>query len=55
MFARPATDKLVESLVGPVNETAASPSTVELDSSAVELEGQPTVIRFPVERVRRTA
>jgi hypothetical protein len=32
---------------------APSPPTEELDSSAIELEGQPTVIRFPVERVRR--
>ncbi len=73
-FARSATDKLVESLTGPLRETTAEgagggapnpvmvdigsfrPATLELTSGEIELgeiEEQRTVIRFPVERVRK--
>jgi thioredoxin reductase/NAD-dependent dihydropyrimidine dehydrogenase PreA subunit len=45
-FARPATDKLVESLIGPQRENGRA--------AASAAPGQPSVIRFPVERIRRT-
>jgi thioredoxin reductase len=66
-FARPKTDDLVTSLCGPVAETtperagsvAAGNVMVDIgrsDSAEVELlEEQRTIIRFPIEKVRRTA
>jgi putative YpdA family bacillithiol system oxidoreductase len=74
-FSRPATDKLVEAMCGPLKETTPElagggaagnvlvdiqlrPATQELNSAELELdnlEEQRTVIRFPVEKVRRTA
>ncbi|MDB4965361.1 MAG: 4Fe-4S ferredoxin iron-sulfur binding domain protein [Myxococcales bacterium] len=64
LFSRGPTDKLVEKLVGPQRETtregagggAAAAVMVDVGSFAgVELEEQRTVIRFPVEKVRRIA
>jgi putative YpdA family bacillithiol system oxidoreductase len=65
MFSRPPTDKLVEKLVGPLHETtregagggaAAAVMIDPADLGGVEgLEEQRTVIRFPVEKVRRIA
>lgn len=64
MFQRGPTDKLVEKLTGPIAETtreragAGAPSAVMVDMGSFEarpLEEQRTVIRFPVEKVRRTA
>jgi len=66
-FSRPATDKLVESLCGPLRETrpdSAGGNNVYVDIGEArgsaphqldELEEQRTVIRFPVEKVRRSA
>jgi putative YpdA family bacillithiol system oxidoreductase len=62
MFQRDATDKLVEKLIGPQKETtregagggAGANVMVDIGSVQNELDGQPTVIRFPVEKVRRT-
>jgi thioredoxin reductase/ferredoxin len=64
MFQRGPTDKLLEKLVGPVAETtregagAGAQSAVMVDMgsfNANSLEEQRTIIRFPVEKVRRTA
>ncbi len=65
MFQRGPTDKLVEKLIGAQPETtregagggAAAAVMVDIGSlpPGAELEAQPTVIRFPVEKVRRTA
>ena len=59
MFQRAPTDKLVEKLVGTLSETTregaggGAQAAVMIDAS--ELEEQRTVIRFPVEKVRRIA
>jgi thioredoxin reductase len=61
MFSRSPTDKLLEKLIGPQRETtregagggAAAAVMVDM-GSAEDLEEQRTVIRFPVEKVRRT-
>jgi putative YpdA family bacillithiol system oxidoreductase len=65
MASRPATDRLVEKLIGAVSETtregagggaAAAVMIDPADLGGVEgLEEQRTVIRFPVEKVRRIA
>ena len=65
MSHRGPTDKLVEKLIGPVAETTregaggGAPAAVMVDIGSIppgtELEEQRTVIRFPVEKVRRTA
>jgi len=65
MASRSATDKLVEKLIGPQHETTregaggGAAAAVMLDPSEFagvgELEEQRTVIRFPVEKVRRIA
>jgi thioredoxin reductase len=64
MFQRENTDVLVEKLVGKVPTTGAAPEAVIVDlgslsaSDLVEIsdgEDSQTVIRFPVERVRKTA
>jgi hypothetical protein len=64
MFSRAATDKLVEKLVGgTVHETtregagggASQAVMVDIGSYPDDLEEQRTVIRFPVEKVRRIA
>jgi hypothetical protein len=62
MFQRGPTDKLVEKLIGPQGETtregagggAAAAVMVDIGSAPNELDDQRTVIRFPVEKVRRT-
>src|SRR5207253_2175943 len=64
MFQRAKTDALVEKLVGPQPTTGAAPQAVIVDlgslsAADVIMEGEDdsheTVIRFPVERVRRSA
>ena len=64
MFQRGPTDVLLEKLVGPVAETtregagAGAQSAVMVDMNSFDnnaLEEQRTIIRFPVEKVRRTA
>jgi hypothetical protein len=59
MFSRPPTDKLVEKLIGPVAATAGGNDAAVMidpaDFGGGELEEQRTVIRFPVEKVRRIA
>jgi putative YpdA family bacillithiol system oxidoreductase len=63
MFSRGRTDELVEKLLGgAVAETTregaggGAPSAVMVDVGSLEaLEMQPTIIRFPLEKVRRTA
>jgi hypothetical protein len=63
MFSRGRTDELVEKLLGgAVPETTreaaggGAPSAVMVDVGSLEaLEMQPTIIRFPLEKVRRTA
>jgi thioredoxin reductase/NAD-dependent dihydropyrimidine dehydrogenase PreA subunit len=64
LFSRGPTDKLVEKLIGAQRETTregaggGAPAAVMVDAGSfagVELEEQRTVIRFPVEKVRRIA
>jgi thioredoxin reductase len=64
MFQRSKTDALVEKLIGPQPTTGAGPEAVIVDlgslsAADVIMEGEDdsleTIIRFPVERVRRTA
>jgi putative YpdA family bacillithiol system oxidoreductase len=62
MFQRGPTDQLVEKLIGAVAETTregaggGAQAAVMVDRSLpVEFDEQRTIIRFPVEKVRRTA
>jgi thioredoxin reductase/ferredoxin len=60
LYQRGPSDALVESLIGPQAATAgAAPEAVVIDlgslADVVGLEEENTIIRFPVERVRKTA
>jgi putative YpdA family bacillithiol system oxidoreductase len=64
MFQRAKTDALVEKLAGPLPTTGAAPEAVIVDLGSLsaadivevrEVEDSQTIIRFPVERVRKTA
>jgi putative YpdA family bacillithiol system oxidoreductase len=52
MYQMAATDRLVEQLIGAVEETRAPSGPVVVRADLTE---EPTVLRFPVERVRKTA
>ena len=55
------TDRLVESLIGPQRETSreaaggGAPDAVMVDATELDVSERHTVVRFPVERVRRIA
>ena len=64
MFQRAKTDQLLEKLIGPQPTVGASPEAVIVDLGSLsasdivevsEVEDSQTIIRFPLERVRKTA